>query len=316
LIGEPVSELGRTNIITHVIETEAEVAPIRPKPYHIPVGVRAEVRKQLDELLQRGLIGYGSGAWSSPMVLVRKDGNYRFCIDYRKLNKVTVQQTMAATGIDDVIEIMHGKKYFSSLDLCSGYFQVPLYEDSREKSGFSMPFGPMEWNISLIGLSTSPATFQRLVVAIMCDIIAQGQGVVYLDNWILCSEIFSDHLRLIRKLFNRLRHANLRYRLSKSSFRQRQVLYLGHIVSEKGIQVAPHNVEKIRAMDHPKTKKQVRSLLGLFGFYRSYMEGYSRIVMPLAALTREDTPFQWTLECQNAVDTLRENHNSASFDLP
>jgi len=312
LIGESVSELGRTNVITHVIETEAEVAPIRSKPYHIPVGVRAEVRKQLDELLQRGLIGYGSGAWSSPMVLVRKkDGSYRFCIDYRKLNKVTVQQTMAVTGIDDVKEIMHGKKYFSSLDLCSGYFQVPLHEDSREKSGFSTPFGPMQWNVLPMGLSTSPATFQRLAVAIMCDIIAQGQGVVYLDDWILCSETFSDHLRLIRKLFNRLRHANLRYRLSKSSFCQRQVLYLGHIVSEKGIQVAPHNVEKIRAMDYPKTKKQVRRLLGLFGFYRSYVEGYSRIATPLTALTREDTPFQWTLECQNAVDTLKERITTA-----
>ena len=112
LIGE--SELGRINVITHVIETEREVAPIRPNPYHIPIGVRAEVRKQLDELVQRGLIGYGRGTWSSPMVLVREMDH--FCIDYRKLSKVTVQQTMAVTGIDDVKEIMHGKKYFSSLD--------------------------------------------------------------------------------------------------------------------------------------------------------------------------------------------------------
>ena len=114
LIGE--SELVRINVITHVIETETEVAPIRPNPYHIPIGVRTEVRKQLDELLQRGLIGYGSGTWSSPMVLVREmDGSSHFCIEYRKLSKVTVQQTN--TGIDDVKEIMHGKKYFSSLDL-------------------------------------------------------------------------------------------------------------------------------------------------------------------------------------------------------
>ena len=312
IIGENISELGRTNIVQHVIETLPGTAPIRSKPYNIPIGLRAEVKEQLDEMQRQGLITISTGEWSSPIVLVKKkDNTWRFCVDYRKLNAVTVKHTMALSSIDNVAEIMHGKKYFSTIDLASGFFQVALHETSQEKSGFITPWGPYKWKVMPQGAAGSPSTFSRLSMALMADLISAGSACVYLDDYLMTSRDFTSHLQLLRTVFTRLRYAGLKYRLSKSSFCQKQVLYLGHVISQDGLSVAPHNVSKIVNFPNPRDKTGVRRLLGLFGFYRSFIKGFSNIAAPLIRLTNNDVPFQWTDECQAATDTFKSHITSS-----
>ena len=312
IVGESISELGRTKIVQHVIETLPGISPIRSKPYNIPIGLRTEVKAQLDEMQKQGLITVGTGEWSSPIVLVKKkDNSWRFCVNYRKLNAVTVKHSMALSSIDNVAEIMHGKKYFSTIDLCSGFFQVTLHESSQEKSGFITPWGPYKWKVMPQGASGSPSTFSRLSLAIMADLISEGSSAVYLDDWIMTSKDFPSHLRLLRTVFTRLRYAGLKYRLSKSFFCQKEVLYLGHVISQSGLAVAPHNVKKIVEFPNPKDKSGVRRLLGLFGFYRSFIKGFSKIAAPLIQLTNKDLPFNWSEQCQKATEILKAHITSA-----
>ena len=311
IIGEGIDELGRTNVVQHFIQTKPGVNPIRSRPYNIPVGLRAEIKKQIDTMLERNMIEMSSGIWSSPVVIVKKkDNTHRFCVDYRKLNAVTEKQSMCLSNIDNVMEIMHGKRYFSALDLCSGFFQVELHEESQEKSSFITPWGCYKWKVMPQGASGSPSTFARLSMAIMADLISSGSSVVYLDDWLLTSVDFDSHLALLRTVFERLRFTGLKYRLSKSHFFQKEITYLGHVISEDGITVAPHNVEKIRNFPDPKTATEVRRILGMFGFYRSFVKGYSKEVLPLTKLTG-DTPFVWTAECAAAVNKLKDVITSA-----
>ena len=242
------------------------------------------------------------------MLFRSKDGSYRFCVDYRKLNSVTEKQSMCLSNIENTMEIMHGKKFFSAIDLCSGFWQVKLHEDSQEKSGFITPWGTFSFTRMPMGTSSSPATFNRLSLAIMADLISQGSSVVYLDDWLLTSKDFDSHITLLRTVFDRLKYmyVGLKYRLSKSQFFQTKITYLGHVISEDGITVAPHNVEKIKNFPPPKNQTEVRRLLGLFGFYRSFVKAYSQIVSPMTKLLSSDLPrFHWGPDSQAAMEKLQ-----------
>ena len=312
IAGEGIGDLGRTTVVEHVIETMPGSMPVRSKPYNVPVGIRHEVKKQIDQMLEKGLISPSSGEWTSPIVLVRKkDGNWRFCVDYRKLNAMTIPQNMAMSSIDSATEIMHGKQYFSSIDLCSGFFQVSLHKDSRIKSGFISPFGCYEFNVMAQGLKSSPATFTRLALALNSDLMASGKAACYLDDWIMTSNTFEEHIEILRTVFSRLRFAGLKYRPSKSQLCQKELLYLGHIISKDGMTVAPHNTEKIRKFPTPKNRTEVKRLLGLFGYYRAFIKGFSKIAAPIIKLTSQKVEFNWTQECEEATEFLRTQITSA-----
>ena len=305
-IAETIAELGRTSLVKHVIETEPDAGPVRSRPYPIPQGLKAEVKKQIDQMLEKGMIEMASGHWSSPIVLIKKkDGSYRFCVDYRKLNRITKTQSMCLSSIESAMEIMHGKTYFSALDLAQGFFQVELHEDSREKSSFITEFGVYRFKVMSQGLKSSPATFARLSMAMMADLISSGSSVVYLDDWLLCSADFDSHMKLLRTVFERLRASGLKYRLSKSHFFQKQITYLGHIISREGIAVSPHNTDKVRDFPRPQSQKEVRRFLGMCGFYRTFVKAYSTIALPLTRLTGEQVDFIWTEECQEALEKLK-----------
>ena len=156
------------------------------------------------------------------------------------------------------------------------------------------------------GLSTSPASFTRLAMAIMADLISAGNGSIYLDDWLMCSKTFSEHITLLRTVFTRLRTAGLKFRLSKSQLCQKEILYLGHILSAEGISVAPHNTEKIRKFPRPKNLTEVRRLCGLFSYYRNFCQGFAKIIEPINNLTKKDVPFAWTDECEQAAERLKD----------
>jgi hypothetical protein len=310
IIGENVTEMGETDLVEHVIETLPGTQPIRSKPYNIPVGIRAEIKEQIDQMVKNGLIQPSSGLLTSPLVLVKKkDGNWRFCVDYRKLNAVTVKESMPTSSIQGAIEVMHGKRYYSSIDLLAGYYQVTL--QSREKSGFICPFGTYRFLKMPMGLSTAPSTFTRLGLALMADLISEGSSVVYLDDFLMTSSDWSSHVALLRTVFTRLRYAGLKYRLSKSQLCQMEVLFLGHILSQDGIAVAPHNTEKIKKFPQPKNVTEVRRMCGLFSYYRMFIKDFSKRIEPINRLTSKDTPFIWTQECEAVVNELKELLTSA-----
>ena len=312
ITGEGIADLGRTTIVEHVVETLPGTVPIKSRPYNIPVGVRAEIKQQIDLMLEKGLISPSTGEWTSPVVLVKKkDGNWRFCVDYRKLNAVTKSTNMAMSSIESAMEIMHGKQYFSSIDLCSGFFQVSLHKDSRSKSGFITPFGCYEFNALPQGMKGSPACFTKLAMALNSDLIASGKSACYLDDWIMTSNTFEEHMDLLRTVFSRLRFAGLKYRPTKSQLCRKELLYLGHIISRNGIAVAPHNTDKIKKFPRPKNRTEVKRLLGLFGYYRTFIKGFAAIASPITKLTSQSVEFNWTQECENAAENLRGQITSA-----
>ena len=312
ITGEGIADLGRTTIVEHVVETLPGTTPIKSRPYNIPVGVRAEIKQQIDLMLEKGLISPSTGEWTSPVVLVKKkDGNWRFCVDYRKLNAVTKPTNMAISSIESAMEIMHGKQYFSSIDLCSGFFQVSLHKDSRPKSGFITPFGCYEFNALPQGMKGSPACFTKLAMALNSDLIASGKSACYLDDWIMTSHTFEEHMSLLRTVFSRLRYAGLKYRPSKSQLCRKELLYLGHIISRDGIAVAPHNTDKIKKFPRPKNRTEVKRLLGLFGYYRTFIKGFAAITSPITKLTSQSVEIRWNQECEEASENLRSQITSA-----
>lgn len=312
IAGERITELGRTSIVQHVVETLPGTNLIRSKPYNIPIGVRAEIKQQLDQMQEENLISPSAGNWTLPVVLVRKkDGNWRFCVDYRKLNSVTVKQSMATSSINNALEIMHDKKYFSSIDLCSGFFQVSLHPGSRKKSGFITPFGCYEFKTMSQGMSGSPATFTRLALAIMADLISEGSSCVYLDDWLMTSKTFQDHIQLLRTVFLRLRYSGLKYRPTKNQLCKREILYLGHLITGEGVTVAPYNTEKIKKFPPPTNKTEVKRLFGLYGYYRSFIKNFSKIAAPITRLLSQASTFNWTTECEEASQFLKTQITSA-----
>jgi hypothetical protein len=213
---------------------------------------------------------------------------------------------MYLSSIESAMEIMHGKTFFSAIDLAQGIFQVELHEDSHEKSSFITEFGVYRFRVMAQGLKSSPATFARLSMAMMADLISSGSSVVYLDDWLLCSSDFESHMQLLRTVFERLRASGLKYRLSKSHFFQKEITYLGHIISQEGIAVSPHNTDKVKEFPAPKCQREVRRFLGMCGFYRTFVRSYSTIALPLTRLSSDKVEFEWTKECELAMNKLKK----------
>ena len=242
-------------------------------------------------MLDANVIRPSTSPYASPIVLVRKkDGKLRFCVDYRKLNSKTVKDAHALPTIDETLDCLVGAKYFSSLDLKSGYWQVEVKENDKPKTAFTAgPLGFFEWNSMAFGLVNAPATFQRVMQAAMGDLYL-NQCLLYLDDIIIFSKSFNEHIERLKTVFQRLREANLKLKPSKCSFLQKQVKYLGHIVSAEGIRTDPSKIEVLKNWPLPSNVKQVRQFLGFAGFYRRFVKDFSKIARPLHNLLRCDSP--------------------------
>ena len=312
VIADDLSDLPGTSIIKHHIEIQPGVKPIRSKPYPCPVGLKPEVRKQLDEMLKAGVIEPAHGEWTSPIVMVRKrDASWRFCVDFRRLNAVTVKESFPMASVDEAVEKLHGKRYFSLLDLFSGFWQVALDEESRDKSAFITDQGCFRFTRMPMGLQGSPATMQRLALAVNLDLITEGSSLCYVDDYLFCSSSFQAHYGLMKTVFSRFRKVGLRVKLAKCALFQKELVYLGHTVTRDGLGVEPQNVAKMRSFPSPTTPKQCRRLNGLFSYYRKFIPQYAEIVSPIVRLTKQDVAFEWTDECEEAKRQLIELVTSA-----
>ena len=297
------SDVGRTNKLKHIIFT-GDTQPIRQPARRVPPHRKAEVSKLLQEMLEKDIIERSNSPWASPVVLVRKkDGSTRFCVDYRKLNSVTRKDAYPLPRIDDTLDTLHGSKWFSTLDLASGYWQVEMAKEDQHRTAFCTHEGLFEFKVMPFGLCNAPATFQRLMDLILAG-LQWSNCLVYLDDIIILGKNFNDHLTNIQSVFQRIRDAGLKLKPTKCMFFQEKVDYLGHVVSRSGVSVDPTKVEKVKNWPLPKTSREVQQFLGLANYYRRFVKGFSDIARPLHRLTERAAVFRWTSECQQAFDEL------------
>ena len=299
------NDLGKTDIIMHHIDT-GEARPVRqPLRRYPPAHVEA-ISDHVDNMLSQGTIEPASSPWASNVVLVKKkDGSFRCCIDYRQLNSVTKKDVYPLPRINDCLDAMATATLFSTFDLRSSYHQVQVAPQDRDKTTFICPRGMYRYRAMPFGLCNAGSTFQRLMDVVMSG-LHLDVCLVYLDDIILFSRTVDEHLERLVRVLGRLRSAGLKLKPEKCSLMQRSVSFLGHVVSGEGIATDPKKIETVMEWPVPNSVKEVRSFLGLTGYYRRFVKGYASIAAPLHALTKKGRVFEWTEETQDAFETLRK----------
>ena len=251
---------------------------------------------QVQQMLASDVIRPSKSPWASPVVMVKKkDGSLRFCVDFHQLNAATVKDAHPLPRIDDLLDALHGACWFSTLDLKSGYWQVPIMEWDKEKTAFRTSSGQLyEFNQVPSGLCNAPATFSRLMDRVLSGFHWETY-LFYLDNIIVFSSTWEEHLTQLRQVFYRLRHADLKLGAEKCAFADKEVSYLGHRVTEEGLLPDSALLAAIWEIPPPKTATEVRSFLGVADYYRRYVKNFAAIAGPLHALTRKDAVFTGVL---------------------
>ena len=300
--------LGHCSKISHTITLEPNTRPVKHAPYRTgPVQTQA-IEDQMDDYLIQNIISESNSPWAAPIVLVRKkDSSYRFTCDYRSLNLSTIPDAYPLPKPADCLDFLGTNKpaFFSTLDLASGYFQMAIDEQSRDLTAFTVAGREIfQWNRLPMGLKNSAASFQRLMESVLRG-LNWKTCLIYLDDIVIFSPTFEDHLQHISQVFDRLREANLKLKPKKCHFACPQVNYLGHIVSANGIAADPKKLEVVKNFPIPTNIKELRSFLGLTNYYRKFCKGYSQTAEPLINLTKKDVPFKWSPACQSAFDKLK-----------
>ncbi|KRZ01755.1 Retrovirus-related Pol polyprotein from transposon, partial [Trichinella zimbabwensis] len=255
------------------------------------------------EMLRSGVIEPASGPWSSPVVLVRKkDGSHRFCVDYRKLNAVTRIDAQPIPRIDDTLDALAGAQWFSTLDLASGYWQVEVAECDREKTAFSTPMGLFQFRVMPFGLCNAPATFQRLMETALRGLTWKA-CLVYLDDIIVFGKTEKEHLELLEEVLSRLRAVGLKVKPGKCQLMRRSVRYLGHIVTQHGIGTDPEKTAAVQQWPLPRCVREVRQFLA--SYYRRFVRNFAGVANPLHALTKKGEKWHWDQKEEEAFNFLK-----------
>jgi hypothetical protein len=286
-------------------------APISKAPYRMSTPELKELQLQLEELLKKGYIHPSVSPWGAPVLFVKKkDGTMRLCIDFRQLNKVTVKNKYPLPRIDDLFDQLKDAKVFSKIDLRSGYHQVRIKDEDISKTAFRTRYGHYEFTVVPFGLSNAPAVFMCLMNGVFRNYLDKFV-IVFLDDILVYSKTEEEHEQHLRMVLQVLREHQLYAKLSKCSFYQKQIHYLGHIISEEGIVVDPEKVQAIQEWPAPRNVTEVRSFMGLAGYYRRFIAGFSRIAHAITSLQRKGKKFQWTEECESSFQQLKQLLTSA-----
>ena len=297
-------ERGKVDTVEHKIET-GNHPPIKQPSRRVPFSVRGEIHKMVGDMLEAGVVQESSSPWASPIVLVKKkDGSLRFCVDYRRLNAITRKDVFPLPRIDDLLDQLKGKSVFSTLDAKTGYWQIRMEESSREKTAFVTSNGLYEFRVMPFGLCNAPATFQRVMQKVLAGLSEFCS--VYIDDILVFSSSIEEHVEHLKQIFKRLQRAGLMLHPQKCSFGSHEVLYLGHHISANGISPNPQKIVAVKSFPTPTSVKSIRQFLGLASYYRRFVPNFARVASPLYALTRQDVPFQWTLNCQQSFEGLKD----------
>uniref|UniRef100_A0A7I4YTU1 RNA-directed DNA polymerase n=1 Tax=Haemonchus contortus TaxID=6289 RepID=A0A7I4YTU1_HAECO len=301
----PDKELTQTNLVTHDIDVGGHL-PIRQKTRPVPYGIRAEVDTMLRDLKERIVIEDSQSPWASPIVLVaKKDGTTRLCVDYREVNKVTKKDSYPLPPIDITLQNLQGKRWFTSLDLASGYWQVPLTERAKEISAFTTTSGQFQFRVLLFGLTTAPAKFQRLMDKVLGDVIGPEVSV-YIDDILIATDSISRHVDVLGKVLLAFRHAKLKVKPQKCRIMEPSLEFLGHVVDADGVRADPEKVSRIKNYARPQNVAQLRTFLGMAGYYRKFVLRFVQIAKPLYELTSSRNLFNWSEEHSMAFEALKK----------
>lgn len=300
--------LGRTNLIQHHIET-TDTQPIRQRYYRMSPEKQRIITEQVDEMLDLDVIEPCESPWSSPVLVVgKKDGKPRVCLDSRKLNSVTKKDAYSLPYVSEILDNLGDARYLSSIDLSKAFWQILIREQDREKTAFYVPDrGTFMFKVTAFGLTNAPATQQRLVDRLFgpefeCKVFA------YLDDVIIISKTFEEHVTLLKRVFERLQMANLTINFEKSQFFRSSLRYLGYVVDSKGLRTDPDKVKSILNYPTPTNRKELKRFLGTASWYRRFIPQFSTVAGPLNRLTstKKNAPeFVWSPEAEKAFLELK-----------
>ncbi|GFU58146.1 retrovirus-related Pol polyprotein from transposon 17.6 [Trichonephila clavipes] len=266
-----------------------------------------DVNKQIDEWLEQGIVRPSSSEYASPIVLVKKkDGATRLCVDYRRLNRKLVKDRFPLPLIEDVLDRLQGAKVYTTLDLKNGFFHVDVNEDCKHLTSFVVPDGQFEFNKVPFGLSTSPSVFQRYVYSIFRELIRKGIVIIYMDDLVIPAKDEKEGLEKLREVLEVASKYGLEMKFKKCQFLRRKVEFLGHVVENGTIRPSIAKTIAVKKFPVPTTVKQVQSFLGLTGYFRKFIPAYSQIAKPLSDLTRKDNPFMFKQPQMEAFEKLKK----------
>ena len=291
--------------IEFVIDLLPGTAPISKAPYRMAPSELKELKVQLQELLEKDFIRPSFSPWGAPVLFVKKkDGTLRLCIDYRELNKVTIKNKYPLPRIDDLFDQLQGASVFSKIDLRSGYHQLKIKKEDIHKTAFRTRYGHYEFLVMPFGLTNAPAAFMDLMNRVFKNFLDQFV-IVFIDDILVYSRSKEEHEEHLRIVLQTLRKNRLYAKFKKCEFWLEQVAFLGHVISKKGISVDPGKIEAVSNWPRPTNVHEVRSFLGLAGYYRRFVEGFSKIASSLTMLTRKNVKFQWSDACEKSFQELK-----------
>nr|ABC94893.1 polyprotein [Oryza australiensis] len=297
--------------IEFIIDLMPGTAPISKRPYRMPANELEELKKQIRELQEKGFVRPSSSPWGAPVLFVKKkDGSMRMCVDYRSLNEVTIKNKYPLPRIDDLFDQLKGAQVFSKIDLRSGYHQLKIRAGDIPKTAFSTRYGLYEFTVMSFGLTNAPAYFMNLMNKVFMEYLDKFV-VVFIDDILIYSKNDEEHAEHLRLVLEKLREHRLYAKFSKCEFWLKEVAFLGHVVSAGGVAVDPAKVEAVMEWKAPKSVTEVRSFLGLAGYYRRFIEGFSTVARPMTQLLKKEKKFEWNEKCQKAFDQLKEKLTTA-----
>jgi transposase InsO family protein len=293
------------------IELIPGAGPVSKAPYRMAPSELAILKEELQEILDKGFIRPSASPWGAPVLLVgKKDGGKRMCVDYRELNKVTVKNKYPLPRIDDLFDQLSEASVFSKLDLRSGYHQLKVKKEDISKTAFRTRYGHYEFKVMPFGVTNAPAVFMDLMNRIFSSYLDKFV-VVFVDDILVYSKNEKEHEEHLRIVLQTLRQHQLYANLKKCEFWMNSVTFLGHVISGKGISVDPRKIEAVKEWPVPKNVKEIKSFLGLAGYYRKFVQDFSRIAAPLTKLTRMGVKYKWSEECMAAFEELKNRLTTA-----
>lgn len=301
------SSIGRTRLLEHKINTEDNL-PIKQRHYPVSPYVQRDMDKEYDRMIKLGIIEESNSPWASPMVVVRKsNGKIRLCLDCRKLNSVTKKDSYPVPYISRILGNIRGTKFLSKIDLKDAFWQIGLEENSKEKTAFTIPGrGLYQFRVMPFGLSNAVQSQCRLMDAVL-GFDMEPHVFAYLDDIIVATDSFEEHLNYLRKTAERLNRAGLTINVEKSEFCIPEIKYLGYILDKNGLRTDESKVQCIRDYPTPASAKDVKRFIGMTGWYRRFIQNFSTVVAPITNLmTKKAGKFKWTDEAEVSFTKIKD----------
>lgn len=306
----PGDKLSSIKSIPHEIFLKPGSKPVNVKPYRLPQAVKQNINLHVEKLYNDNIIEESISPFNSPLLLVPKKSQnnekaWRLVVDFRRLNDITEDDIFPLPNISDILDQLGKSNYFTTLDLESGYHQIPLKDSDRPKTAFSTELGHYQFTRMPQGLKGAPATFQRCMNSVLSG-LNSVKCFVYLDDIVIYGYDLKNHNDRLVEVFEKFRLFNIKLKLSKCHFLKREISYLGHVISDSGLKPDPGKISAIVNFPKPKNQTQIKSFLGICGYYRRFIHNYAKIAEPLIALLRKNVEFRWTVFCEESFNILKK----------